>query len=768
MIITGVRTTESTVATGQFSCPCCRTRQNYRQIVYQRWFTLYFIPVMPLGRLGEQVECQGCYSRFAPEAADGDDAGGALAAILIDDAASPTGGWQSKGAGPKGTGLKGAGTTPNSRLAVASLVLGLVSPAFLCACGMSLFTSAAAIVTGHLALRSIRRAPQPLAGHGMAMAGLSLGYLMLAASMGVWAVISPAFVEGYREGGAEVAESAPGEGAAAPIAAEVRGRLRSAEMKILTASGESPSGNTDAARQLADRYSQALQVMRESLFTADRERLFSLTQGEFLVHCEQRPGRCAFLVHVPAYRDFTPEAKELLEVGAWRLAQHLVEEAAAAEDALAVGLRGTALYGAVLVGTAAIDEANPENFTRGERDDLLAFFAADGDDQTDGDENTDTAPTESSTPATPAPPLAVEEPVVEEPAAPEAAPAEASATKQAASPPVLATNVVPPPVAPRWEPPRPRVAPQPPPEDLGPVAAVVRRFPDMGWNVESLAFAPDGRFLAAGKLDCTLAVFDVEAERRVQEEPRMDEMGQIVSLAFSHDGRTLLAGGYRGVIRRWSVSDTGHLTAADPLHGHDKPVTTLIASPTAPRVLSGDADGKLLWQAWDDPAAEPRTVAAFERGVLAAHLGPAEDEALATDGQRLLQIDLKSGHIVRTHELGRQYAHAAAFSRDGSLAAVSLGNTIRISDTRTGAEVKTLAAGNELQWSVAFLPGGARLITGGRGKAVLWSLIHDKPLGRFDLGGVLYIKLLALTSDGARLASIPSSAGQTITIAEVP
>jgi hypothetical protein len=66
MIIFGWRTCESTTGSGTFQCPHCRTLQFYRHVTYRRWFTLYFLPVIPLGRVGEQLECQGCQCCFSP------------------------------------------------------------------------------------------------------------------------------------------------------------------------------------------------------------------------------------------------------------------------------------------------------------------------------------------------------------------------------------------------------------------------------------------------------------------------------------------------------------------------------------------------------------------------------------------------------------------------------------------------------------------------------------------------------------------------------
>ena len=71
MIIWGSRGRTSVVQEGQFNCPRCRTNQPYRLKRVQRWFTLYFIPLFPMGVLGEYAECGGCLTTWKTEVLQG-------------------------------------------------------------------------------------------------------------------------------------------------------------------------------------------------------------------------------------------------------------------------------------------------------------------------------------------------------------------------------------------------------------------------------------------------------------------------------------------------------------------------------------------------------------------------------------------------------------------------------------------------------------------------------------------------------------------------
>lgn len=67
MIIFGTKARQKTVGAGQFYCPRCQVQRAYERKKARRYFTLYFIPVIPMDELGEFVECQTCHMAFTPD-----------------------------------------------------------------------------------------------------------------------------------------------------------------------------------------------------------------------------------------------------------------------------------------------------------------------------------------------------------------------------------------------------------------------------------------------------------------------------------------------------------------------------------------------------------------------------------------------------------------------------------------------------------------------------------------------------------------------------
>jgi len=64
VIIWGQRTRNKTVQEGTFHCPQEGADRPFALKEARRWFTLYFIPVIPLQEQGSFVECQSCMGTF--------------------------------------------------------------------------------------------------------------------------------------------------------------------------------------------------------------------------------------------------------------------------------------------------------------------------------------------------------------------------------------------------------------------------------------------------------------------------------------------------------------------------------------------------------------------------------------------------------------------------------------------------------------------------------------------------------------------------------
>lgn len=313
----------------------------------------------------------------------------------------------------------------------------------------------------------------------------------------------------------------------------------------------------------------------------------------------------------------------------------------------------------------------------------------------------------------------------------------------------------------------PAVAPRP----LGPVkvGGYTQLFsePKMGWSVKSLAFSPNGRFLAVGKQDRTLYLYDLQRQERIVTHHELEDLGSLPCLAFSPDGSKLIAGGHSGLIRVWDVEENGLLLQSLNFEQHHKEISSLCISADGKHVLSGDEDEiARYWElstgqqicgieGWDGPV----------KGVAFA----ADNElGLGADGETLLWFKLSDGSIVERMSLtGSSRPQTVSFSPDGTKIVVNDHYAIRMWDLASRREMPRLQD-TEIQWASAFSPDSRYVISGGRGKLSLWEIVTNQKIFTLPTGQTSNIQTLAYGPDYERLAFIPSSAGQTLQVIRFP
>jgi uncharacterized Zn finger protein len=72
-IIFGSRGLTSELGRGEFYCPqCVELNVPYRHKSVREWFTLYFIPIFPIGGKTTYIECEECRGTFKESVLDVD------------------------------------------------------------------------------------------------------------------------------------------------------------------------------------------------------------------------------------------------------------------------------------------------------------------------------------------------------------------------------------------------------------------------------------------------------------------------------------------------------------------------------------------------------------------------------------------------------------------------------------------------------------------------------------------------------------------------
>jgi hypothetical protein len=161
-----------------------------------------------------------------------------------------------------------------------------------------------------------------------------------------------------------------------------------------------------------------------------------------------------------------------------------------------------------------------------------------------------------------------------------------------------------------------------------------------GW-VEALAFAPDGRLLAAGDHDMNVSLWDCATWELLG---KLKGGGPVTAVAFSPDGKLLASAGVDQTVILWDVQARRRWAT---LKGHTDPVTCLAFSPDGKLLVSGAgsttyAQGhKGEMKVWEVATAQERAVCrGHTDGVSAVAFGPSGKVVSAAADQTMKRWDV--------------------------------------------------------------------------------------------------------------------------------
>jgi cytochrome c len=197
--------------------------------------------------------------------------------------------------------------------------------------------------------------------------------------------------------------------------------------------------------------------------------------------------------------------------------------------------------------------------------------------------------------------------------------------------------------------------------------------------IVALAASPDGAALASASWDHTVRLWPLAGGT-----PRvLDQHTQNVNgVAFSADGRALISVSYDQSVRIW------------PLTGAQTP--TVVPMPTPLNAVAAGGDGEIA-------------------------VGGADGKVyfLAADGGRVGEVTAGPRPVI-----------SIAISPDGArLAAAGIGGAVAVIDRKTRNLARTLVGPGLPVWSVAFMPDGRTLLTGGADNIIRrWNAATGEPV----------------------------------------
>jgi len=297
--------------------------------------------------------------------------------------------------------------------------------------------------------------------------------------------------------------------------------------------------------------------------------------------------------------------------------------------------------------------------------------------------------------------------------------------------------------------------------------AIFVKFPD--W-VASVAFAPDGKTLAAGSYG-VVKLLDVAEKQEIAALP--EPAGFVKAVRFSADGKTLVTGSYQSLL----VWDVASRKVVHRLKGHRGYVTSVAFSPDEKTLVSASDDESV--RLWDAASGEPReSFKEISQPALAVAFSPdgefvavAMGDATRPTKKGSARLFDRAGHPQFNLEGHDRVVSAVAFAPDGStLATGSADESIKLWNVSSGKEIAELEGHSRPVNSLAFLADGKWLFSVCGGRAVggnelkLWDLSSQKDVATVPAHEAP-INQLALSPDGKYLAT--ASLDKTVKVWEV-
>ncbi len=276
-------------------------------------------------------------------------------------------------------------------------------------------------------------------------------------------------------------------------------------------------------------------------------------------------------------------------------------------------------------------------------------------------------------------------------------------------------------------------------------------------NILTVAFSPDGRLIATGDANNQVRLW------RVKDDHLLLTCGGhpdwVRSVIFTPDSQTLISGSDDQTIRFWDVRTGACLKT---LSGPVSRVASLAVSPDGCTLASSGEDGSIhlwhiatgqYWQALEGHTEQTWSVAFSPDGSLIAS---------GSEDQTVRLWNVSTGQCSKILTGHRNWVQSVAFSPDGrTLASGSHDQTAKLWDTQTGECLRTLIGHTNWVWCVAYVLNLDSNITSN--SLLLASASEDQTIRLWDastgeclktlMGHTSRIWSIAVSPDGQILAS---------------